>query len=754
MKKIFTWDLPLSVVAAFTLSYSASFMFVLRLPARGLFLSAVVWCLLLSVIAAYRRAILRVLPFTLILVPIVWYFDLYEPFVEFFNEYVHWIWYVKSNPGFERLTYILISFAVTVPVFILLRCRSPAAILLLAGGTLFFGLESAGFEYPRVLFWGFLSTVILQMALAGVGSTPSRPSGETSVEEKKQRQTQANGLRFLAALPVCLIAVIAASLLVSPETDPLNFFRNFSGDRGLFSVRSSPGFATDITGVGREMGGPFNPTGQLMLTLENTGGRYQQEGPYLRGGVGTYYDGRRWQRGGVQGVDLGTATYDAVHSFAGSTQSVDMYRITYDGLRGTRLFLPYGTFFIGSAEWGGFSSNLVWNQGDAMQLSQNPGANVSYMAHTINSPRPLIPLPDAEFEEPLDIYLQLPETFPFRIIATSYNLARYQDDYYNALAIERYLVENYTYNPDMPQTPDDRDFVDYFLYEQREGYCTYFASAMVIMCRTVGLPARYVDGFAPSSTKELTNDAGTFRYDNTFFYTDESAHAWVEVWIEPFGWMMFEPTPGYNRVESVVFPSIPPVERPPPEMPSSPDMEGPIDIPSPLPSDGVGGSADQDRSSSWVKVMVLLLPPLLLYAAWLTLRIRRRLFERMLRSIPYSQKQVNRIYKHLLWLVSHANVKPKRHETLGEFADRADEAWPTKIYIMRRVADVYSKSCYASETLSALESDTLKFYVEILECREHIHLSPIRYWVYTKALSLISIQKDKNPHDREDFTQR
>jgi hypothetical protein len=56
---------------------------------------------------------------------------------------------------------------------------------------------------------------------------------------------------------------------------------------------------------------------------------------------------------------------------------------------------------------------------------------------------------------------------------------------------------------------------------------------------------------------------------------------------------------------------------------------------------------------------------------------------------------------------------------------------------MRRVAEVYGKSCYADEALSLGESQTLKSYVEVLERREHVHLGKMRYWLYSKVLSLL-----------------
>lgn len=81
------------------------------------------------------------------------------------------------------------------------------------------------------------------------------------------------------------------------------------------------------------------------------------------------------------------------------------------------------------------------------------------------------------------------------------------------------------------------DFLDYFLFENRQGYCTYFATAFVLLAREEGFPARYVQGFCVPADK----DGDTTVYSNM-------AHAWPEVYVDGVGWIPFEPTPGYDAV--------------------------------------------------------------------------------------------------------------------------------------------------------------------------------------------------------------
>jgi hypothetical protein len=82
--------------------------------------------------------------------------------------------------------------------------------------------------------------------------------------------------------------------------------------------------------------------------------------------------------------------------------------------------------------------------------------------------------------------------------------------------------------------------VDYFLFDLQEGYCDYYASAMVVMARAVGVPARLASGYAQG-----TYDPAAGRW----VITELNGHSWVEVYFEEIGWVEFEPTAGLAALE-------------------------------------------------------------------------------------------------------------------------------------------------------------------------------------------------------------
>jgi transglutaminase-like putative cysteine protease len=102
-----------------------------------------------------------------------------------------------------------------------------------------------------------------------------------------------------------------------------------------------------------------------------------------------------------------------------------------------------------------------------------------------------------------------------------------------ALAIEHHLQTHYAYSLRLPSAPP-RDPIAHFLFERKAGHCEYFASAMALMLRTLGIPARVVNGFRGGEFNSLTG---------SYIVRARDAHSWVEAYFSPYGWITFDPTP-------------------------------------------------------------------------------------------------------------------------------------------------------------------------------------------------------------------
>jgi len=131
-------------------------------------------------------------------------------------------------------------------------------------------------------------------------------------------------------------------------------------------------------------------------------------------------------------------------------------------------------------------------------------------------------------------YLGVPETCWQVKGLTERITAGLGDPYRKAMAIEDYLESRYTYDTKSPRAPEHEDAVVHFLLKSRRGYCDIFSSAMVIMARQAGIPARWVTGFA----------TGTYNADDGAYHVQsKDRHAWAELYFPGYGWITFDATP-------------------------------------------------------------------------------------------------------------------------------------------------------------------------------------------------------------------
>lgn len=262
-----------------------------------------------------------------------------------------------------------------------------------------------------------------------------------------------------------------------------------------------------------------------------------------------------------------------------------------------------------------------------------------------------------ELEEISRQYLQLPDTLPQSVYDTAQEITRDSaTPYEKAAALCGWLAQNcsYTLSPQTP--PEGRDFVDYFL-ETREGYCVYYASAMTVMARCAGVPARFVSGF------------GMRQGENSGWYytSDATAHAWTEIYLQNIGWVAFDPlgwdpSPTDRPDEED---TAPPVY---PELPVEDEEEPEEEILPPEPVER------QDRIPVWPFVLAILLLGAgggiwVIYHAPEWAWERKRLDGRL----PAPGPKAEAFYQDLLRQLALLGYAPETGETDYEFARRIDE---------------------------------------------------------------------------------
>lgn len=261
---------------------------------------------------------------------------------------------------------------------------------------------------------------------------------------------------------------------------------------------------------------------------------------FYRGVVFDRYNGKGWEISSQETTDL-TAdsppfdlnlpsvpvlpTRTKVESFY---VQADLPNIIFSSFRPLLLYFP--TNHIKVDHYGSLRSPYPLTSDTVYSaLIEAPVYSQALLSHF---PRSIDPPADPTYTElPSSPYLDEVKKLAKEITAP------YVSRYDQVKAIERYLKDNYPYDLDVPPQSQDMDAVAYFLFKQKAGYCEHFASALAVLARSTGIPARVVTGYTGGSYNPFTG---------LWEIRQSDAHAWVEVYFGAAGWVPFDPTPGFD----------------------------------------------------------------------------------------------------------------------------------------------------------------------------------------------------------------
>jgi len=251
---------------------------------------------------------------------------------------------------------------------------------------------------------------------------------------------------------------------------------------------------------------------------------------YLRGHLLDRFVGDRWQRTGAAPLRTtlrdGYLRVDAPDTGVHVAQQIDVVA----DLSERALFAGAGVTQIR------FPGPQLYDNGDGTfaaprALRKDTGYSVDAAPRLIGGRYAIdAPPPDAR-------YLQIDPALSPRVRELAQSVtANAADAWHKALAVENHLRGNYQYSYATIVPYQGRTPLEWFLFENRKGHCEFFASAMVLMLREIGIPARLANGFSLGERNPLTG-----------YYEVRAmeGHAWAEAWIAGRGWVMFEPTPFY-----------------------------------------------------------------------------------------------------------------------------------------------------------------------------------------------------------------
>ncbi|HKE19507.1 MAG TPA: DUF3488 and transglutaminase-like domain-containing protein, partial [Kofleriaceae bacterium] len=218
---------------------------------------------------------------------------------------------------------------------------------------------------------------------------------------------------------------------------------------------------------------------------------------------------------------LGDGTIDAMR------QEIYLEPLGYDVLFGASM--P-AAFRVGSS----YGERPRDERNDEIRHGHSTGIRYTVLSRLAPPPADALRRAPSVLPPGYQVYLQLPPEITPRVRALAEEIVRgATTEYDRAVAIERYLRRNLSYTLEM-ESPRGREPIDFFLFERRKGHCEYFASAMTVLLRAVGVPSRNVNGFLGGEWNE---------YDDYIAVRAGDAHSWVEVYFSGQGWVTFDPTP-------------------------------------------------------------------------------------------------------------------------------------------------------------------------------------------------------------------
>ncbi|OLP64732.1 hypothetical protein BACPU_23220 [Bacillus pumilus] len=324
-------------------------------------------------------------------------------------------------------------------------------------------------------------------------------------------------------------------------------------------------------------------------------------------------------------------------------------------------------------------------------------------------------------------YLQLPSSLPERVKTLANSLTETKDNLYDkAKAIEDYLGSAaFSYETQHVAVPGrNQDYVDQFLFDTMIGYCDNFSTSMVVMLRSVGIPARWVKGYTSGQLYETQ-----IKGDNVYEVTNNNAHSWVEVYFPNRGWVTFEPTKGFTNPETFTNESVSNDESDDQNEEGQSESRVSEDQPTEQPQQQETEQAAEPKEQaaeakrnmmniglvvaySVGAVILLLIMGWILYllrARWMPIFIVRKV-----KRLP-DEDAFFYAYAALLKQLKRRGIKKKPSMTLREFATLIDGQ--NGDHHMSELTQLYERALYRREDASALWRQSAKLWENLINRR-------------------------------------
>lgn len=392
---------------------------------------------------------------------------------------------------------------------------------------------------------GFAVLISFLIYLHNISYQLSLTSGKTGKpsREKFQWTFQPAFLTIIALMVAIAWSIPLAIRAASPGTPEAQRFNRFSYQmrdnfyRITASLRGSSRTAAIGFGPNLPLGTSAADGETVVFTATTSGEIPKNQRIYWRSKVYESYDDATWQEGEQKQLLLEPGT-EFIQPIGIPGEIIATYRV--------KASLPLGDYFFpGELISINNPANFIYSLQDdggrdiiAVEPENTILSGNSYRIQVLIKPAEEAALIGNIIEIPAWInkrYLQVPESiFPkVQDLAQRITLGK-TTNYEKTVAVTNYLRSNFEYQEELDVPENTRDRIEWFLFEGKKGYCNYYASAEVILLRSLGIPARLAVGFSEGEVSE----------DGLIHTVKEKhRHAWPEVFFPEIGWVIFEPTP-------------------------------------------------------------------------------------------------------------------------------------------------------------------------------------------------------------------
>ncbi|MGP4040822.1 transglutaminase domain-containing protein [Gracilibacillus sp. D59] len=387
-----------------------------------------------------------------------------------------------------------------------------------------------------------------------------------------------------------------------------------------------------------------------------------------------------------------------------------------------KVVYPYGANHITSSAQESFftDSNSGLIEAESAEQNQNLSYTIEYEAPSFSINK----LRSNSNDDPADIkerYLQLPDSLPDRVRELAAEVTKGKDNRYDkAQAIEGFFSSNgYVYQIEDVSVPEEgEDYVDQFLFETKIGYCDNFSTSMVVMLRSLDIPARWVKGF--TGGVEAVDQPNLPEGYSLYEVTNNNAHSWVEVYFPESGWVPFEPTSGFTNptdfyletsgdvnTEDYMTDDQEPEEESSEE--TSEQQQGNEALNPEEDESEVGGASNEDDGNGsiyyWIGAVLLVIVLLASVAYlkryelrdWYMLKRWHRLTERL---------EIEAAYIYLLEILEKRGLHRRKGQTLRQYAVEVDQRLGTSE--MYDITLAYEEYLYRNQTSSPKDNKRLQ----------------------------------------------